>query len=130
MRSAGLVVGLTFALGACGHLGADADSDINVYPANYKSDIISAMHAYLNNPTGIRDAAISEPMLKSVANSTRYVVCVQFNAKMNANGGYAGDKVYAAVFLGGHFDRFVEQAREPCAGVSFTPFPELEKLPR
>ncbi len=39
-------------------------AELNEYPANYKSEILSAMHAYLNDPTGIRDAAISEPALK------------------------------------------------------------------
>ena len=39
------------------------------------------MHAYLNDPTGIRDAGISDPALKSVGNLQRYVVCLRFNAK-------------------------------------------------
>ena len=41
------------------------------------------MHAYLNNPTGIRDATMSTPMLKPVGNSTRYVVCLRFNGKQD-----------------------------------------------
>jgi hypothetical protein len=134
-RGISLSIGAALILAGCGHHHLDSsdnedDQNLNQYPTNYKADILGGMHAYLNNPTGIRDAAISEPMLKPVANGTRYVVCVQFNGKMNANGGYAGDKVYAAVFLGGHFDHFVEQAREPCAGATLTPFPDLEKLPR
>ncbi len=36
----------------------------------------------------------------------------------------------AAVFIAGRFDHFVEQAAEPCAGATYTPFPELEKLTR
>src|ERR1700722_2564867 len=74
---------LAVSLGACGHHPPDAttESEINLYPTNYKSDILGAMHAYLNNPTGIRDAAISDPTLKTVANRTRYVACVKFNGK-------------------------------------------------
>jgi hypothetical protein len=65
LRNVGLLLSLIFTLGACGH-GLVPDSDeINVYPTNYKSDIVAAMHAYLKNPTGIRDAAISEPTIKS-----------------------------------------------------------------
>jgi hypothetical protein len=110
--------------------GGNADDEgINAYPTNYKADILGGMHAYLNDPTGIRDAAVSEPMLKPVGSDTRYIVCVQFNGKLNGNT-YAGDRVFAAVFLAGHFDRFVEKAQEPCAGASLAPFPELEKLPR
>src|ERR1700676_504058 len=83
-------------LGGCGphgHLdtGTSGDTGANEYPANYKSDILSAMHAYLNDPTGIRDAAISEPALKPSGNATRYAVCVKFNPKKNAKE-YAGVK--------------------------------------
>jgi hypothetical protein len=132
-RRSGLLVVATLMLGACGHhhLGGEDDEDpgLNAYPTGYKTDILGAMHAYLNDPTGIHDAAISEPMLKKIGDSTRYVVCLQFNGKLNGTG-YAGDKVFAAVFLAGHFDHFVEKAQDACGGVSLTPFPELEKLPR
>jgi hypothetical protein len=130
-----MLLGLTLALSACsGHagLGTDAASDvagINVVPTNYKSDILAAMHAYLNDPTGIRDAALSQPMLQPVDSGTRYVVCVRFNGKLNGNT-YAGEKEIAAVFLGGRFDRFVEKAKDQCAGATYASFPELEKLTR
>ncbi len=133
--SAGLLVGLSFLLGACGHHHspssetAPSDPDINVLPADYKRDILAAMHAYLNDPTGIRDAAISEPVLKTVGNLQRYVVCVRFDAKKHGND-YAGVKEIAAVFLVGRFDHFVEKAQEQCAGLSLSPFPELQKLSR
>ncbi len=134
-RRAGLLFAATLLLGACaghhfGFGGHDGDdSGINAYPQSYKSDILAAMHAYLNDPTGIRDAAISEPVLKSVAAGTRYVVCLRFNGKQ-ANGMYAGDKQIAAVFLAGRFDDFLDTtaAREPCASAAYAPFPELEQL--
>jgi hypothetical protein len=133
-RLAGLLMGAMLLVGGCAgsrHLfgGNDDDPGINAYPTNYKADILGGMHAYLNDPTGIRDAAISEPMLKPVGSDTRYVVCVQFNGKLNGNS-YAGDKVFAAVFLAGHFDHFVEKAQEICSGVALMPFQELETLPR
>ena len=133
-RRAGVLIGAALVLGACGHHhGADADggdNGINAYPKDYRSDILAGMHAYLNDPTGIRDAAISEPMLKSLGSmgtDNRYIVCVRFNAKQSGNT-YAGVKEYAAVFLVGRFDHFVETARDQCAGVTYTPFPELGKL--
>jgi hypothetical protein len=134
-RFASLLIGAAPLLCACAgsqHLigsGSDVEAEINVYPTNYKSDILAGMHAYLNDPTGIRDAAISEPMLKSAGNNTRYVVCVQFNGKLTGNT-YAGTREFAAVFLAGHFDHFIEKAQDQCAGVAITPFPELEKLAR
>ena len=82
MRNVSLLLSLLFVLTACGHdVVPDGDSGINVYPANYKSDILAAMHAYLNNPTGIRDAVISEPTLKWSGNVNRYVTCLQFTRK-------------------------------------------------
>jgi hypothetical protein len=131
-RRACFFLGAMLALGACGHNhvpSADGgDGDPNEYPANYKPEILSAMHAYLNDPTGIRDAAIAEPpVLKPVGNVTRYVVCLKFNPKKNARD-YAGAKEVAAVFFAGRFDQFVETPREPCAGAVYAPFPELQKL--
>jgi hypothetical protein len=144
-RLAGIMVGLTFILGGCAHngseTGAPGDPDINIVPTDYKRDILGAMHAYLGDPTGIREAGISDPVLKPVGGIQRYVVCVRFNAKKRGNE-YAGVKEIAAVFLVGRFDRFVErtpdkpqerdQEKAPtqCAGVGFVPFPELQKLTR
>jgi hypothetical protein len=128
---------LAVSLGACGHHPPDAatESEINVYPTNYKSDILGAMHAYLSNPTGIRDAAISDPALKTVANVTRYTACLKFNAKKDGSNDYAGARTIAAVFQVGRFDRFIDgtnpketNAKDLCTGVTYTPFPELQKL--
>lgn len=132
---ASLFLGLTLVLGACGHnhLADNGDTGnaaegINIYPATYKSDIASAMHAYLNDPTGIRDAAIAQPALKPIGNNTRYVVCLKFNAKKSGRD-YAGVKEVVAVFLAGHFDHFVETAHDQCVDATYAPFPELQKLP-
>jgi hypothetical protein len=134
-RRAGLVIAATLLLANCAghHFGFgghdSADSEINIYPQNYQADILAAMHAYLNDPTGIRDASISAPMLKPVPNGTRYIVCLRFNGKTD-NGYYAGDKLIAAEFVAGRFDDFLDAtaAREPCGGVTLAPFPELEQL--
>ena len=48
----------------------------------------------------------AEPALRTINNTTRYIVCVRFNAKKR--GGYAGEKEVAAVFMVGRFDRFGE----------------------
>jgi hypothetical protein len=115
----------------CGHhhaLDGGNDADINVYPSNYKAEILSAMHAYLNYPTAIRDAVIAEPALKTTGAATRYLVCLKFNAKKNASD-YAGIREIAAVFVAGRFDQVLETPREQCADAVYTPFPELQKLP-
>jgi hypothetical protein len=124
---------LCLALGACSHHASSTtvvdNPELNAPPTDYRREIVAAMHAYLNDPTGIRDAEIAEPAVKTVDNLQRYVVCVRFNAKKRGNE-YAGVKEIAAVFMVGRFDHFVDKAKEQCAGASFTPFPELQKLSR
>ena len=138
IRHAGLVVGLALLLGSCAsqhRSGAYGSAEeINTVPANYKADIQAAMHVYLNDPTGIRDAAISEPVLKpaTVAMPARYVACLRFNAKRTATV-YAGMKEIAALFLAGRFDQFIDSPKEEqdlCANATYTPFPELQTLSR
>jgi len=139
-RHAALLLGVAVALGACSHQlfhngSDDDDSGVNAYPANYKADIMAAMHVYLNDPTGIRDAAVSPPALKQAGGETRYVACVKFNAKKN-NTEYAGIRELAAVFLAGRFDHFNDAPKDQsdasknlCAGAAYAPFPELQNLP-
>jgi hypothetical protein len=129
-----IVAGTALALAACGH-GPDPDAkyvggDLNAVPANYKADILAGMHTYLNDPTGIRSAAVAQPVEKEIGGVTRYIVCLQFNPKKNATE-YAGVKTVAAVFLAGRLDHFVERPnlKEECAGATYAPFPELQKLP-
>jgi hypothetical protein len=130
----GLYLGTTFLaawLSGCAHNQPDSSgaTALNAYPTNYKSDILAAMHAYLDNPTGIRDAAIGEPALKSAGGTTRYLVCVKFNGKRGRSNDYAGTKEVAAEFMVGRFDQFIENIKDLCAGTAYTPFPELQKLP-
>ena len=127
MRNVSLLISLMVVLGACGHhLFPDRD-EINVYPTNYKSDILGAMHTYLNNPTGIRDAAISEPTLKSSGTVNRYVACLRFTPKKNTSE-YGGTKEIAVVFMRGRPDRFVDLPKTECTGVTYAAFPELQKV--
>jgi hypothetical protein len=133
IRTAGVatIFGAALALCGCGHQlnsMSSVEYGANEVPSHYKSDILAAMHVYLNDPTGIRDAAVSEPALKEVGGLTRYVACLKFNPKKNATD-YAGMKEIAAVFLAGRFDHFVETPKELCAGAAYAPFPELQNLP-
>ena len=53
----------------------------NVVPQNYKADLLAYFRTYLNNPEGVRGAAVSTPFLKEVGPGERYVACVRFNPK-------------------------------------------------
>ena len=87
------------------------------FPNNYKSEILSFMKTYLNNPVGVRDAAMAEPVQRTVGGRLRYVSCVRFTAR-DTDGSY------------GRLDRIAENASEPCAGAVYAPFPDLEKMSR
>jgi uncharacterized protein YcfL len=102
---------------------------LSVVPMNYKTEIIAYMRTYLNDPSGVREAFVSEPMQKTVGGMERYVVCVRYNAK-KSGGVYAGRKDSLALFRQGRFDSLIDNAREQCKDVAFQPFPELERLSR
>jgi hypothetical protein len=128
LRNLALLFSLVFALGACGHDSVPDADGINIYPANYKSDILAGMHAYLNNPSGIRDAAIAEPVLKWSGTVNRYVACLRFTPKKNVSE-YGATREIAAVFMGGRLDRFVDLPKTECTGATYAGFPELQNLP-
>jgi hypothetical protein len=110
-------------------------SDPNTPPANYKAEIIAYMRSYLNDPTGVREAFISEPELRSIPASPptpatqRYMVCLRFNAR-DSTGKYQGSREHLVAFLAGRLDTLVPARKEQCAKANWQPFPELEKLRR
>ena len=116
----------------------------NVFPGNYKADVMAFMGTYLNNPAGIRSAAVSLPVLKRIAGNPgdRYMVCLRYNAR-KTDGGYAGVKETVATFVSGKFERFIDpqrgdiqqdsalrEVRELCRDAAYAPFPELQNLRR
>ena len=98
-------------------------------PMNYKADIVAFMHTYLNDPTGVREAFITAPELRTLDNASRYVVCLRYNAR-SSSGKYAGSKDSLVMFRDGRLDRIVDNAREQCKDASYQPFRELERMSR
>lgn len=99
------------------------------FPNNYRAELLAFLKTYLNNPVGVRDAVMAEPVQRVVGGRLRYVVCLRFTAR-ESDGGYREPRERAFLFVDGRFDRIVENASEPCAGAVYTPFAELEKLTR
>jgi hypothetical protein len=99
------------------------------YPTNYRAEILAFMRTWLNNPVGVRDAAMAEPVQRTVGGRLRYVSCLRFAAR-DSDGGYREGRARAVLYVDGRLDRLVENAGEICAGAAYVPFPELEKLPR
>src|SRR5687767_2980723 len=76
----------------------------SVFPQNYRAEIVALMRSYLNDPTGVRDAFVSEPSQRTIDGSSRYAACVRYNAK-KGGGQYAGSRDSMVLFRGGRLDR-------------------------
>ena len=123
---AALALPLTALLGACaigGSMSFDTDPP-QPFPVNYRSEIPAFLRTYLNNPSGLRDAAMAEPVQRPVDGRVRWVSCLRFTPR----GGTLQDM--AIVHVDGRLDRVAPHAGELCTGVVYAPFPELEKLSR
>jgi len=99
------------------------------FPKNYRTEVLSFLKTYLNNPVGVRDAAMAEPVERVVGGRLRYVACLRFSPR-EADGGYREPRERGILFVDGRLDRIIENAVEPCAGVAYAPFAELEKITR
>src|SRR4051794_38012954 len=99
------------------------------FPTNSRAEILAFMRTYLNNPAGVRDAAMAEPVQRTVGGRLRYVSCLRFTPR-ESDGSYRELRERAVLFVDGRLDRLVENAGEACAGAVYAPFPELGKLTR
>ena len=99
------------------------------FPDNFRSDTLALMRAYLNNPVGVREAGIAEPVLREIGGRQFYVSCLHFTPR-ETDGSYKTMRERAAVFVNGRGDRVAERTTEFCAGAVYAPFPELEKMTR
>jgi hypothetical protein len=100
-----------------------------VVPQDYKADLLGLMRTYLTDPTGVREAGISEPALRRVRGRDLYVSCVRYNAK-DATGRYQGMAAKPVVFLDGRVDTILDTPEDGCGNATYAPFPELERLAR
>ena len=125
------LLGVAFAalaLGAC-NMQPKVEPNALPSPAEYKQPLLDHVRSLLADPTGIRDAYISEPTLTPIGRDTRYVVCIRFNPR-DARGQYSGNQEIAATFYDRRITQFTAETRELCARAQYQPFPELEKLCR
>ena len=99
------------------------------YPDNYRAESLAFMRTYLNNPLGVHDAAIAEPVQRTVGGRQRYVTCLRFTPR-ESDGSYRETRERAVLYIDGRLDRMVENASDVCAGAVYLPFPEMAKLTR
>ncbi|MBI2714250.1 MAG: hypothetical protein HYX37_07315 [Rhizobiales bacterium] len=118
---------LVMVLAACSSDKSTKEPDPNILPTNYKQEVIDTLSRVLDDPTNVRDAFISEPVLRPAGKEERYTVCVRANAR-NLSRHYTGAKDRIGYFYGGHLNQLVEATKEQCGNAPYKPFPELENL--
>jgi hypothetical protein len=99
------------------------------YPTNYRVEMLAFLKTYLNDPEGVRDPDMAEPVQRTVGGRLRYIVCLRYNPR-ETDGSYRGTRERGVVFVDGRLDRIVENAGDACAGASYAPFPEMGKMKR
>ena len=99
------------------------------FPTDYRAQLLAFLKTYLNNPVGIRDAAMAAPIQRTVGGRLRYVSCLRYNAR-ELDGSYQGAVERAVVYVDARLDRMIEKPGDVCAGAVYAPFPELETLKR
>ena len=76
-----LLSGLTLALMGCSSSGKEPPENPNVFPADYKNEVLNTLSTTLDDPTNIRGAYISEPVLQRAGSDERYSVCVRSDSR-------------------------------------------------
>jgi hypothetical protein len=123
-------------------LAACADSDVGrisftddrggtnqPYPANYRAELLAFLKTYLNDPVGVHDASLAEPVQRTIGGRSRYVVCLRYNAR-ETDGSYRGARERGVVYVDGRLDHIVENVSDTCAGATYAAFPDMEKMAR
>lgn len=104
-----------------------AEENPNVFPSDYKNEILTTLTSSLDDPTNIRSAYITDPFIRPAGKEERYVVCVRSDSR-NVARHYTGITDRIGYFYNGHLNQLVDATKEQCGNIAYKPFPELEKL--
>src|SRR5260370_28730730 len=85
------------------------------YPDNYRPELLAFMRTYLNNPVGVRNAEMAEPVQRTVGGRVGYVSCLRFYPR-ESDGTYHEMREPAVMYVTRRRDRLVENGSEVCAG--------------
>jgi hypothetical protein len=139
LRISGAVAMLLLAVGLASCISDDDSRSISYtddrgvsnqpYPDSYRPQLLAFLKTYINNPVGVRDAVMADPVQRTVGGRLRYISCLRFSAR-DSDGAYHDQRERAVVYVDGRLDHVVEKAGELCAGATYAAFPELENLTR
>jgi hypothetical protein len=115
------------ALGACSSTLSAPEANPNIFPTQYREEIMTTLTKELDDPTAIRQASITEPTLRQAGQEQRYAVCMRFDSRDQLRH-YLGLKERIAYFYAGHLNQLVTATSGQCTGAAYKPWPELEKL--
>jgi hypothetical protein len=124
-----LLSALAVSLLACSSDKKQAEENPNVFPSDYKNEILTTLTSSLDDPTNIRSAYITDPFIRPAGKEERYVVCVRSDSR-NVARHYTGITDRIGYFYNGHLNQLVDATKEQCGNIAYKPFPELEKLCR
>lgn len=122
-----LLSALAVSLLACSSDKKQAEENPNVFPSDYKNEILTTLTSSLDDPTNIRSAYITDPFIRPAGKEERYVVCVRSDSR-NVARHYTGITYRIGYFYNGHLNQLVDATKEQCGNIAYKPFPELEKL--
>lgn len=116
------------ALGACSSTSSSPDVNPNIFPAQYRQEIMTTLTTELDDPTAIHQASITDPTLRPAGQEQRYIVCMRFDSR-DQQRHYTGLTERIAYFYAGHLNQLVKTTSpEQCSGTVYKPWPELEKF--
>ena len=122
-----LLAALALAVAACSSDKKETEENPNVFPGDYKNEILTTMTTMLDDPTNVRNAYISDPILRAAGKVERYIVCVRSDSR-DVSRQYSGSKDRIAIFYSGHLNQLIDATKEQCGNAAYKPFPELEHL--
>jgi hypothetical protein len=122
-----LPAALVLLLAACSWGSKDTAVNPNLYPSNYRQEVLKTMQQMLGDAGRARNAFISDPVLAPVGTDQRYMLCLRDN-ELDASGQYVGPEYRVGYFYGGHLNQLVDATDKECGKAAYKPFPELDRL--
>jgi hypothetical protein len=90
----------------------------NIYPANYKTDLVAYFRKNSDDLVNATATYVSTPALKQFGSESRYFVCLRIEGQ-----GWRREKI--AIFFSEMINQFVDATSEQCGAAGYQPFPEL-----